>query len=83
MIAESIIAAASDMGPMRVPVVVRLQGTNSEEGLKLVRPPSSIAIFRVLLDMLTALQLEKANLGLHVVADFGEAAKTAMELAKV
>jgi hypothetical protein len=36
MIAESIIAAAAELGPMRVPVVVRLQGTNSEAGLKLV-----------------------------------------------
>ena len=36
MIAESIIGAASQLGPMRVPVVVRLQGTNSAEGLKLV-----------------------------------------------
>lgn len=36
MIAESIIGAASELGPMRVPVVVRLQGTNSAEGLKMV-----------------------------------------------
>lgn len=37
MIAESIIAAASELGPLRVPMVVRLQGTNAEAGLKLVR----------------------------------------------
>lgn len=36
MIAESIIAAASELGPLVVPVVVRLQGTNSEEGLAMV-----------------------------------------------
>ncbi|RSM10747.1 hypothetical protein CEP52_003424 [Fusarium oligoseptatum] len=36
MIAESIIAAASELGPLRVPMVVRLQGTNSEAGLKLL-----------------------------------------------
>jgi succinyl-CoA synthetase beta subunit len=36
MIAESIIAAAAQIGPLRVPLVVRLQGTNSEAGLKLV-----------------------------------------------
>ncbi|KAF2093356.1 succinate-CoA ligase [Rhizodiscina lignyota] len=36
MIAESIIGAAKELGSLRVPVVVRLQGTNSEEGLKLV-----------------------------------------------
>lgn len=37
MIAESIIGAAKELGSFRVPMVVRLQGTNSEEGLKLVR----------------------------------------------
>lgn len=36
MIAESIIAAASEIKPVEVPIVVRLQGTNSEAGLKLV-----------------------------------------------
>ncbi|KAF4446209.1 hypothetical protein F53441_10185 [Fusarium austroafricanum] len=61
MIAESIIAAASELGPLRVPVVARLQGTNSEAGLKL---------------------LEDANLGIHIEADFGEAARKVVELAK-
>ncbi|KAF9784186.1 hypothetical protein IL306_008114 [Fusarium sp. DS 682] len=36
MIAESIIAAASELGPLKVPMVVRLKGTNSEAGLKLL-----------------------------------------------
>jgi succinyl-CoA synthetase beta subunit len=36
MIAESIIGAAAELGPLRVPVVVRLQGTNSAQGLKMV-----------------------------------------------
>jgi succinyl-CoA synthetase beta subunit len=36
MIAESIIAAAKELGPFRVPLVARLQGTNSEAGLKMV-----------------------------------------------
>lgn len=36
MIAESIIGAAAELGPLRVPLVVRLQGTNSAEGLQLV-----------------------------------------------
>lgn len=39
MIAEAIIGAAAEIGPLRVPLVVRLQGTNSEEGLKLVSWP--------------------------------------------
>lgn len=37
MIAKSIIEAASRLRGFRVPVVVRFQGTNSEEALKLVR----------------------------------------------
>lgn len=61
MIAKSIIGAAKNLGGMRVPVVVRLQGTNSAEGLKI---------------------LEEADLGLHVEADFGEAADKAVALAK-
>ncbi|KAJ5153939.1 ATP-grasp fold succinyl-CoA synthetase-type [Penicillium coprophilum] len=36
MIAEAIVAAATEMGGFKCPVVVRLQGTNSEKGLKLV-----------------------------------------------
>ncbi|KAJ5166356.1 Succinate--CoA ligase subunit beta [Penicillium canariense] len=36
MIAESIVAAAASTGGFRVPVVVRLQGTNCEKGLKLI-----------------------------------------------
>ncbi|KAH8667710.1 hypothetical protein BGZ61DRAFT_498225 [Ilyonectria robusta] len=37
MIAESIIGAATALGPLRVPLAVRLQGTNSAEGLKLIK----------------------------------------------
>ncbi|KAH7323116.1 succinyl-CoA synthetase-like protein [Stachybotrys elegans] len=37
MIAESVIAAATELGPLTVPVVVRLQGTNSEKGLQLIQ----------------------------------------------
>ena len=36
MIAESVIGAATELGPLNVPIVVRLQGTNSAEGLRLV-----------------------------------------------
>ncbi|KAI8254649.1 hypothetical protein K4K53_008747 [Colletotrichum sp. SAR 10_77] len=36
MIAESIIGAATELGPLKVPMVVRLQGTNSELGLKML-----------------------------------------------
>lgn len=36
MIAEAIVAAAAELGGFKCPVVIRLQGTNSEKGLKLV-----------------------------------------------
>lgn len=36
MIAESIIAAADELGPLRVPIVARLQGTNAEKGQQMV-----------------------------------------------
>jgi succinyl-CoA synthetase beta subunit len=39
MVAESIISAAKDLEPLRVPLVVRLQGTSAEKGQKLVRKP--------------------------------------------
>ena len=76
MIAESIIAAASELGPLRVPMVVRLQGTNSEAGLKLV----SDLLFPAG-QTLRSLQLSETDLGIHVEADFGEAARKAVELA--
>ncbi|EYE99019.1 succinyl-CoA synthetase-like protein [Aspergillus ruber CBS 135680] len=37
MVAESIIQAAARLGPLRCPMVVRLQGTNSEEGQRLIQ----------------------------------------------
>lgn len=36
MVAKSILEAASAMGGFSVPVVVRLQGTNSEDAMKMV-----------------------------------------------
>lgn len=35
MIADSILAASSAMGGFRMPVIIRLQGTNSDQGSKL------------------------------------------------
>ncbi|KAJ5322387.1 succinate-CoA ligase [Penicillium brevicompactum] len=37
MVAESIIQAAAQLGPLRCPIVVRLQGTNSEKGQRMIR----------------------------------------------
>jgi succinyl-CoA synthetase beta subunit len=39
MIAEAVVSAATEMGGFKCPVVVRLQGTNSEKGLKMVGNP--------------------------------------------
>lgn len=44
MIAEGIILAFRDLD-MKVPVVVRLRGTNEELGQKMVRLPSSIVVW--------------------------------------
>ena len=44
MIAESIIAAAAELGPLRVPIVVRLQGTNAEKGQEMVVFPFPILL---------------------------------------
>lgn len=45
MIAEAIIAAAGTTGGFKVPVVVRLQGTNCDKGLKLVIADSSVLLW--------------------------------------
>ncbi|KAJ3953602.1 hypothetical protein N0V92_009922 [Colletotrichum tropicale] len=79
MIAESIIGAATELGPLKVPMVVRLQGTNSELGLKMVSQKKSQSDRCVSNKFL---QLEEAKLGLHTEADFGKAAQKAVELAR-
>ena len=43
MIAESIISAVGELGPLRVPLVVRLQGTDAEKGQAIVRLHGSFA----------------------------------------
>lgn len=45
MIAESIVAAAAANGGFKVPVVVRLQGTNCDKGLKLVIADLSVLLW--------------------------------------
>lgn len=80
MIAESIVAAASAMGGFKVPVVVRLQGTNSDIGLKLVGD------LRMFYEMTFTdfKQLEDSGLGnLTVEADFEQAAGKVVELSGV
>jgi succinyl-CoA synthetase beta subunit len=51
MIAESIIAAANEIGGFKIPVVVRLQGTNSDKGLKLVRLYSMLERVSLMADL--------------------------------
>lgn len=46
MIAESIVAAAKATGGFKIPVVVRLQGTNCDKGLKLVLDLNPLSFFR-------------------------------------
>lgn len=80
MIADSIIGAATELGPLKIPIVARLQGTNSAEGLRLVSFTQSRSLS---LTYLMELQLEQANLGIHVEASFGEAAEKAVKLSKM
>lgn len=51
MIAESIVAAAKEIGGFKVPVVVRLQGTNSDKGLKLVSLCSRLEYVALMADL--------------------------------
>lgn len=76
MIAESIIAAAQALGPSKVPMVVRLQGTNAKEGLELVSAP-----YFILCILSCIKQLRNSSLNLHIEADFGEAARRVIQLA--
>ena len=76
MIAESIIAAAAETGGFKVPVVVRLQGTNSHRGLKLVSAARSVNICTAEIS-----KIENSNTGnLTVEPDFEAAAQTIVRL---
>lgn len=76
MIAESIIAAAEERGGFKVPVVVRLQGTNSDKGLKLVSAAHNVNACTT--DMA---KIENSNTGnLTVEPDFEAAAQTIVRL---
>ncbi|KAF5568596.1 succinyl ligase subunit beta [Fusarium napiforme] len=67
MIAESIIAAANELGPLKVPMVVRLQGTNSEAGLQLLKDAT--------LDIHVEADFGKAAQEAVRLADIGEKAE--------
>lgn len=76
MIAESIIAAAEERGGFKVPVVVRLQGTNSDKGLKLVSAARNVTTCTTEMP-----KIENSNTGnLTVEPDFEAAAQTIVRL---
>ncbi|KAI3530610.1 NAD-dependent deacetylase sirtuin-5 [Colletotrichum filicis] len=53
MIAESILGAAKELGPLKIPMVVRLQGTNSEMGLKIATNVNSKRYLKKPISLLT------------------------------
>lgn len=77
MIAESIIAAADQLGPLGVPIVVRLQGTNAEQGQQMVSTTSFLGMQKNLLSV----KIADCDLKIEAVAGFGDAARRATELA--
>ncbi|KAJ6088341.1 Succinate--CoA ligase subunit beta [Penicillium sp. IBT 16267x] len=78
MIAESIISAAAETGGFKVPVVVRLQGTNCDKGLKLVSAPRDLTTSSAEMP-----KIENSNMGnLTVEADFEAAAQTIVRLSE-
>lgn len=76
MVAKSILEAASAMGGFSVPVVVRLQGTNSDDAMKMVGHCIRLAA-SVLIQLF---QLKTSGLDLHTETDFEEAATKIIEL---
>lgn len=81
MIAESIVAAADATGGFKVPVVVRLQGTNCHQALNLVSM-TRIFVSSVLMG-LTLSWIETSGLDNVIVdADFEAAAQMIVELVR-
>ena len=74
MIADGIMLAYKDLG-IKVPVVVRLRGTNEEIGQRMVNKPK----LRVKNHTETS-QIAESGLSLHAFDDFDEAAKKVMKL---
>lgn len=80
MIAESIVAAAEAIGGFRIPVVVRLQGTNCDKGLGLV---SFLLLFAIITDSRAHISWQINTSGLDnliVDPDFEAAAKRIVQL---
>lgn len=76
MIADGIVLAYKDLG-IKVPVVVRLRGTNEQIGQKMVSKPELRAMKHT-----EILQIAESGLSLHAFDDFDEAAKKVIELAR-
>ena len=82
MIANGVLLAFKEL-EMRLPVVVRIRGTNEKEGQKIVSLPLSTCCACILssLDLLRSGQIAESGLPLHAFDDFEEAAAKAIELA--
>lgn len=76
MIADGIMLAYKDLG-IKVPVVVRLRGTNEDIGQKMVSKPEP----RVMKHTENS-QIAESGLSLHAFDDFDEAAKKVIQLAR-
>ena len=76
MIADGIILAYKDLG-IKVPVVVRLRGTNEKLGQRMVSEPELQAMKHT-----ESSQIADSGLPLHAFDDFDAAAKKVIELAR-
>lgn len=76
MIADGIMLAYKDLG-IKVPVVVRLRGTNEEIGQKMVSKPEPRVMKHTEIPQIT-----ESGLSLHAFDDFDEAAKKVIQLAR-
>lgn len=76
MIANGIMLAYKDLG-IKVPIVVRLRGTNEDIGQRMV---CTKTLWKV--PMLIETQIAESGLSLHAFDDFDEAAKKVIELVR-
>lgn len=76
MIADGIMLAYKDLG-IKVPVVVRLRGTNEEIGQKMVSKPEPRVMKPTEIP-----QIAESGLSLHAFDDFDEAANKVIQLVR-
>ena len=76
MIADGIMLAYKDLG-IKVPVIVRLRGTNEEIGQRMVSNPKPPVMRHT-----EVFQIAESGLSLHAFDDFDEAAQKVIEMAR-